>query len=43
MIFEVFIHKIDSNTFDRNDEKYEVLSEISMNMKGLLNEYAESI
>ena len=37
--FEVFIHKVDSDLFMHDDQKYEALSECSQNMRGLLNEY----
>ena len=37
--FEVFIHKVDSDMFLQDDQKFDTLNEISQNMRGLLQEY----
>jgi len=34
--FEVFIHKVDSDMFMQDDQKFDALNEIQMNMRGLL-------
>jgi len=40
--FEVFIHKVDSDMFMQDDQKFDALNEIQMNMRGLLQEYSGS-
>ena len=34
----MFIHKVDSDMFMQEDQKYDTLNEISQNMRGLLQE-----
>lgn len=38
--FEVFIHKIDTEAFLQDEQKFEALQEISQNMRGLLQDYS---
>ena len=37
--FEVFIHKVDSDMFMQDEQKFDALNEISQNMRRLLSEY----
>jgi len=37
--FEVFIHKVDSDMFMQDEQKFDALNEISQNMRGLLSEF----
>jgi Ras-related GTP-binding protein C/D len=37
--FQVFIHKVDSDMFMQDEQKFDTLNEISQNMRGQLQEY----
>ena len=37
--FEVFIHKVDSDMFMQDEQKFDALNEISQNMRGVLSEF----
>ena len=37
--FEVFIHKVDTDMFTQDEQKFDALNEISQNMRGLLSEF----
>ena len=39
IIFEVFIHKVDPDMYTQDDQKFDTLNEISMNMRGMLREF----
>jgi Ras-related GTP-binding protein C/D len=43
ILFEVFIHKVDSDMFQHDEQKFEALREISENMRRLLSEYANTM
>ena len=36
--FEVFIHKVDSEIFQQDEQKFDALNEVSQNMRGLLSD-----
>lgn len=40
--FEVFIHKVDSDLFMQDDQKFDTLNEVTKLMKGHLQEYQVS-
>lgn len=42
-MYEVFIHKVDSDMFMNDDQKLECLNAIQLNMRGLLHEYGQPI
>lgn len=39
--FEVFIHKVDSDMFMQDEQKFDALNDISQNMRSLLQEYGQ--
>ena len=43
IVYEVFIHKVDSDMFMNDDQKIECLNAIQTNMRGLLQEYGKPI
>ena len=43
IVYEVFIHKVDSDMFMSDDQKIECLNVIQTNMRGLLQEFKTPI
>jgi len=43
IVYEVFIHKVDSDMFMTDDQKIDCLNEIQTNMRGLLQEFKAQI
>lgn len=40
--FEVFIHKVDSDLFMQDDQKFDTLNDVTQLMKGHLQDYSVS-
>jgi Ras-related GTP-binding protein C/D len=42
IMFEVFIHKVDPDLFTQDEQKFDTLNEVSLNMQSLLREFGLS-